>query len=145
MPSSPAKKAPKQSVAQVRTYFAAQPAVQRTTLKKLRETIRAAAPGAVETFSYGIPGFRFDGAILVWYAVWKSHTSLYPLTAGMRKANKAELEDYETAKGTVKFPLDEPLPVAFVRRLVKARVAEIQAKTGPRRSREAQRNQKGKT
>ncbi len=113
----------------MRSYFAAQPPAQRAVLKKLRDTIRAAAPGAAENFSYGIPGFRLDDKTLVWYAAWKNHTSLYPITPGMKRANEAELEDYETSKGTVRFPLDEPLPVAFVRRLVKARVAEIRAKT----------------
>ena len=129
VPTSSSKKTdPKQVATRVRAYFAAQPAAQRATLKKLRETIRVAAPGAVENISYGIPGFRLDGATLVWYAAWKTHTSLYPLTTGMRQANKAELDEYKTAKGTVQFPLDEPLPVALVRKLVTARAAEIRAK-----------------
>jgi uncharacterized protein YdhG (YjbR/CyaY superfamily) len=111
--------------AQVRAYLAAQPAAVRKELLKLQTAIRSAAPGAVEWFSYGVPGFRLDGKPLAWYGGWKAHTSLYPITAGMRKANAAELDDYETSKGTVRFPLGKPLPVAFVKRLVKARVSEI--------------------
>jgi uncharacterized protein YdhG (YjbR/CyaY superfamily) len=111
-----------------REYFAGLPPASRKRLKEMRDIIRAIAPEAEEELAYGVPSFRLGGRPFVYYAAFKAHTSLYPMTDAIKRANAAALKDYKTAKGTVQFPLDKPLPVALVKRLVKARLAELRAK-----------------
>ena len=119
---------PDRAARELRHYFAAAPPPARRGLRTLRAAIRAAAPGAVETFSYRIPAFRLHGRMLVWYAAFREHWSLYPIGGAIRRAHAAALKDYATAKGTVRFPFTGRIPVSLVKRLVKARVAELQSR-----------------
>jgi uncharacterized protein YdhG (YjbR/CyaY superfamily) len=111
-------------VEQVQAYVAKlRPEMQRR-LRQIRTLILAVAPNATEWFSYGIPGFRLDGRPFVWYAAFSEHVSLYPMTAPIRTTFAAELErlGLETSKGTIRFPLDRPLPTTLIKRLVKAKM-----------------------
>jgi uncharacterized protein YdhG (YjbR/CyaY superfamily) len=122
--SSPkSKNAPKT----VDEYLDTIPEPARSTLNTLRATIRAAAPPeSIEVISYGIPAFRHR-EILIWYAGFSNHCSLFP-TAAVIEAFKKELKGFVISKGTVQFPTDKPLPAALVKKMIKARVAKIESK-----------------
>jgi uncharacterized protein YdhG (YjbR/CyaY superfamily) len=108
-------------------YLAPLSKEKRATLEKLRKTIKAAAPKAEECISYGIPGFRLSGKLLVSFGAAAKHCAFYP-GAYPLKANKDDLKKYDASKGTIRFPVDSPLPATLVRKLVKSRVAEHAAK-----------------
>ncbi len=105
-------------------YLAALPEVQRAVLQKLRETIKAAAPEAVESISYQIPTFKYKGRPLIYFGAAKNHCALYAVDTD---AQKDELKGYDTSKGTVRFSPDKPLPEALVRKLVSVRINAIEA------------------
>jgi len=101
---------------------------KRAALDQLRKTIRAAAPRAEETISYGIPTFRLDGRALVAFGAWANHLALYPMSYAVIKENGGELARFEIAKSTIRFQTGDPLPAALVRKIVKARIAENKRK-----------------
>jgi uncharacterized protein YdhG (YjbR/CyaY superfamily) len=111
----------------VEEYLAGVPEPARITLKKVRAMIRSAVPAeATEVISYGIPAFRYKG-MLVWYAAFATHWSLFPGSSVIEKFKK-DLEDFQVSKGTIRFPLDEPPPAALVKKMAKARLAEKEGK-----------------
>jgi uncharacterized protein YdhG (YjbR/CyaY superfamily) len=94
---------------------------KRAALQTLRGQIMAAIPGAQECISYGMPGFRHDGKVVVWMGAAEAHSALYP--GGIVAEHSADLKKYDVSKGTIRFQPGDPLPAALVRKLVKAAVA----------------------
>jgi len=106
----------------VEQYFATLPPSSRSLLKEIRKTIKAAAPQAEEAISYNMPAFKQQGA-LVFYAAYKGHIGFYPASSGI-SSFKDELAGYEISKGTIRLPLDKPLPLKLITKIVKFRVKE---------------------
>ena len=117
------------SVTGVEAYLAKVPEPARTTLQKVRATIRSVVPAeATEGLSYGMPAFRYKGA-LVAYAPFKDHCSFFPMQASLLDEMKDELKNYRTSKGTLQFPQNKPLPAALLKKMVKLRIAENQIRS----------------
>jgi uncharacterized protein YdhG (YjbR/CyaY superfamily) len=109
-------------------YLAGVPEPGRGTLEKIRAAIRSVAPPeATEVISYGIPAFKSKNGVLVWFAAFSKHCSLFP-TASVIETFKKELKGFTISKGTIQFPTDKPLPVALVKKMVKARIAQVEGK-----------------
>ncbi len=108
----------------VDAYIAAAPKAVQPLLRELRQTIKAAAPQADERISYGMPYYRYHGH-LVYFAIFKDHIGVYP--AGQAERYK-QLRKYMTGKGTLRFPLDQPLPVDLIKKMVQDRAKESEAK-----------------
>jgi uncharacterized protein YdhG (YjbR/CyaY superfamily) len=115
-------KTKEQTIGTIDEYIAAFPVEVQKKLQEMRAAIKAAAPKASEKISYQMPTFVLNGN-LVHFAAFKNHLGFYPVPTGIEKFKK-ELSAYKTSKGAVQFPLDKPLPLALIRRIVKFRVAE---------------------
>lgn len=106
-------------------YIALQPRAAQLSLERVRRAIHKAVPDAEECISYSIPAFRWNGRILLYFAGWKEHYSIYPAGDAMSAAFQGELDAYRASKGTLHFPLDKPVPVALIGRIAKFRAQEI--------------------
>jgi len=125
----------------VEQYLAGVSEPARSTLRKVRAAIRSAVPAeTTEVISYRIPGFKIDEpkykGMLMWYAAFSDHCSLFP-TASVIQTFKKDLKDFRVSKGTIHFPVDKPLPAALLKKMVKARVAEMEGKKRRVESRQA--------
>jgi uncharacterized protein YdhG (YjbR/CyaY superfamily) len=109
-------------------YLAPLTAKQRAALETLRKTIQAAAPEAQECISYGLAAFRLHGRPLVAFGAAANHCAFYPMSSNTVAAHRDDLKNYDTSKGSIRFPADRPLPASLVRKLVKSRIAENRAR-----------------
>ena len=109
-------------------YIASQPETVRVLLTEVRNAIRKAVPAAEEGISYQIPAYKLPGGPVLYFAGWKQHYSIYPASAKIVAALRDELAQYEISKGTIRFPLSQPVPVKLIRRIAKLRAKEIAAR-----------------
>ena len=120
--------------ATVAAYIAEKPPAARRALKAIRAALRKAIPEAQEVISYGIPALKKDGRIVLFFAAWKEHSALYPVTGKLIIAFKEELAAYELShKGTVRFPLDRAVPTGLIGRIAKYRASEVAKAQGAKR------------
>jgi len=121
MKSSPAPKS-------VEEYLASVPEPARSTLKKVRAAIRSAVPReTAELISYGIPMFKYKG-LLIGYAAFTNHCSLFPLGSSLLKKFASDLKGYSLSKGTIRFPVDKPMPLALLKKFARERVSQNEEK-----------------
>jgi uncharacterized protein YdhG (YjbR/CyaY superfamily) len=113
---------PKKEIKSVDEYIASFPENVKCILQELRQVIKETAPDAKEVISYEMPAFELNG-ILVWFAAFKNHIGFFPKVSAI-EAFKKELSSYELSKGTIRFPLDKPIPFDLVRKIVKYRIKE---------------------
>ncbi len=112
----------KKNYATIDEYIASFPENVQNVLQQVRQAIREAAPDAKEAISYQIPAFQLNGN-LVWFAAFKDHIGFYPRASGIEEF-KEKLSAYEISKGTVRFPLDKPIPLELIKEIVRFRVKE---------------------
>jgi uncharacterized protein YdhG (YjbR/CyaY superfamily) len=111
-------------------YIASFPEDVQKILQEIRVVISDAAPGAVETISYDMPTFNLNGAYLIYFAGWKKHVALYPVTEKISRTLSSELSGYKGTKGSVHFPLNNPMPMDLIRKIAELRIVENQEAAG---------------
>jgi len=109
-------------------YLKTKPAPARRVLRQVRTIIRGALPGADEVISYQIPAYRLDGRVVVYFAGWATHYSIYPVTGPLVKVLGARITPYLASKGTLRFPLEKRVPAALIARVAKLRAKEVRAR-----------------
>lgn len=115
---------PKRDFQSVEEYLAAQPETTRQALQHVRRAIQKAIPKAEEVITYQMPTYKVNGAAVIYFAGWKAHYSLYPASARLVDEFKDELLPYEVRKGTIRFPLSEPVPRDLIERIARFRAGE---------------------
>jgi uncharacterized protein YdhG (YjbR/CyaY superfamily) len=105
-------------------YIASQPEAVQVALKRVRSIFRKAVPEAEEAISYQIPTYKLDGGPIIYFAGWRQHYSIYPVTGQLASAFQDDLAPYKVSKGTIRFPLSEPVPVKLIERIVKFKAKE---------------------
>jgi uncharacterized protein YdhG (YjbR/CyaY superfamily) len=111
----------------VAEYLATLPKETRAILERVRVTVRKAVPAAEEAISYQIPALKLEGSPVIYFAGWKAHYSVYPATKKVVASFKRELAGYELSKGTIRFPLSEPVPIKLIAAIAKVRAQETVA------------------
>jgi uncharacterized protein YdhG (YjbR/CyaY superfamily) len=123
----------KHAFASIDEYLDSQPAALRALLEHVREAIRGALPSAEEAIAYNMPTFKQHGRAVLHFAGWQKHYSVYPATARVMSELRTELAPYEIENGTIRFALEDAVPVALIGRIAQLRAAEEQERAQPRR------------
>jgi uncharacterized protein YdhG (YjbR/CyaY superfamily) len=118
----------KADIKSVDEYIASQPKAVQGVLARVRNIIRRAVPGADEAISYKMPAYKLRGGLVIYFAGWKQHYSLYPATDRIVAELKDDLAPYEVKKGTIRFPLSRPVPAKLIERIAKLRAKEVAAR-----------------
>ena len=114
-------------------YIASKPESLRPVLERVRATIAKALPGAEEAISYQIPAFKLNGKVVVFFAGWKEHFSIYPAGPELLAAFADDLKDHTVSKGTIQFPLDRPVPVRLIARIAKFKAEEAERRAAAKK------------
>lgn len=136
-------KSSRKKFASVREYIASKPKESRASLEAVRKAIRKALPKAEEGLAYQIPAYTLNGVGALYFAGWKSHYSIYPASDAMVEALGKDLARYERSKGTIKFPLSEPVPVRLIERIAKFRAGQLTTRDGAKGTRKSKASRAG--